>query len=76
MSESNHGNAGIGFSGLLLLLFIALKLTNVIEWSWLWVLSPVWIPFVLILVGTGLYVGIDYWLTWNRNKKRKTRTGL
>jgi hypothetical protein len=33
-----------GFLGLLAVLFIGLKLTNVIAWSWLWVLSPLWIP--------------------------------
>ena len=39
----------IGFSGLLAILFIALKLTGVITWSWLWVLAPIWIPFVIIV---------------------------
>lgn len=32
---------------LLLILFIGLKLTNNIDWSWWWVLSPIWIPFTL-----------------------------
>lgn len=40
----------IGFTGLLTILFIALKLTGVITWSWVWVLSPLWIPFVIFLV--------------------------
>ena len=35
----------IGFVGLLALLFIGLKLGGVIAWSWLWVLSPLWISF-------------------------------
>jgi hypothetical protein len=39
----------VGFSGLLALLFIGLKLGGVIAWSWLWVLSPIWIPIVLVL---------------------------
>lgn len=38
---------GVGFSGLLTLLFIALKLTNVITWSWIWVLAPIWLPWAL-----------------------------
>lgn len=42
-----YGNGGFT---LLLLLFIALKLTGVITWSWWWVLSPFWIPLVLALV--------------------------
>lgn len=41
---------GSGGLTLLLLLFIALKLTGVIAWSWWWVLSPFWIPLVLALV--------------------------
>jgi len=40
----------IGFGGLLTLIFITLKLTNFIDWSWLWVLSPIWIPLVLIVI--------------------------
>jgi Transmembrane Fragile-X-F protein. len=41
---------GIGFAEALTLLFIGLKLGKVISWSWLWVLSPLWISFVLLLV--------------------------
>lgn len=40
----------IGFTGLLTILFIALKLTGVITWSWVWVLAPLWIPFAIFLV--------------------------
>ncbi len=36
-------NGGIGFVGLLTILFIGLKLTGYIAWSWLWVISPIWI---------------------------------
>lgn len=42
--------SGIGFSGLLAVLFIGLKLTGFISWSWWWVLSPIWIPFALVAV--------------------------
>ena len=48
MSESRTG--GIGFFGLLTIVFITLKLTNYIDWSWWWVLSPLWIPFVVIVL--------------------------
>jgi hypothetical protein len=44
-----EGSGGVGFTGLLLLLFIALKLCGVIDWMWLWVLAPLWIPLVLFL---------------------------
>jgi hypothetical protein len=39
----------IGFPGLLTILFIGLKLTGYIAWSWTWVLSPLWISFILVL---------------------------
>jgi len=45
---------GIGFFGLLTVAFIVLKILNIITWSWVWVLSPLWIPIVivaLIIVG-------------------------
>ena len=38
---------GTPFLGMLALLFIGLKLGGVIEWAWLWVLSPIWIPLAL-----------------------------
>ena len=51
MSSNNSSKSGvsIGFGGLLTILFIGLKLTNYITWSWLWVLSPLWIPVAIIL---------------------------
>jgi len=50
MSDSSSSSSGIGFFGLLTVLFIGLKLTGFIAWSWWWVLSPSWIPLVLFVV--------------------------
>ena len=47
--RSNTTAGGIGFCGLLAVAFIALKLTGVINWSWLWVLAPIWIPTAIAL---------------------------
>lgn len=49
-SNSKATGGGIGFSGLLGILFIALKLCGVINWSWWWVLAPFWIPIVLVII--------------------------
>ena len=49
MKEQNV-SVNIKLSTLLLVAFIILKLCHVIEWSWLWVLSPLWIPIVLSLI--------------------------
>jgi hypothetical protein len=40
----------VGFPFLLTLLFVGLKLGNVIQWSWVWVLSPLWIYYALVLL--------------------------
>lgn len=40
------------FTSLLTILFIGLKLTGYITWSWWWVLSPIWIPFVIAILFT------------------------
>lgn len=42
-------SGGIGFSGLLTVLFVGLKLTDVIDWSWWWVLAPLWLPAAILL---------------------------
>lgn len=58
--SSSSQSGGIGFVGLLAVLFIALKLTHVIAWSWWWVLSPVWISTgvvvaILLILAVGLF---------------------
>ena len=49
MSKSSSSSSGIGFTGMLTILFIGLKLTNVINWSWWWVLSPIWIVAIVVI---------------------------
>lgn len=49
MNNEKTTSGGIGFGSALLLTFIILKLVGVIDWSWWWVLSPIWIPVVLLL---------------------------
>lgn len=43
-------SSGIGFCGLLTIVFIVLKLLKVINWSWLWVLAPIWIPIIIVIL--------------------------
>jgi hypothetical protein len=50
MANEVQSSGGIGFCGLLAVLFIGLKLTGFIAWSWWWVLSPLWIPLALVAV--------------------------
>lgn len=57
-SSSSSSSGGIGFVGALQILFIALKLTNHINWSWLWVLSPTWISLSIGIVILAIVFGI------------------
>lgn len=50
MNNETAKSGGIGFSSLLLLAFIILKLCKVIDWSWWWVMAPLWIPIVFVLI--------------------------
>ena len=50
MERNSSNNNGIGFVGLLTIVFIVLKLTNLISWSWLWVLSPIWISVAIAVL--------------------------
>lgn len=47
MSKDNSSN-GLGFGTVLFLVFLILKLTGNIDWSWWWVTSPIWIPVLLL----------------------------
>lgn len=47
--ENNSGD-GIGVFSVLTIVFIVLKLTGVIDWSWVWVLSPAWISTTVVLI--------------------------
>jgi uncharacterized protein (DUF983 family) len=56
MSSSNKDSSdGIGFFGVLAILFITLKLTGVIAWSWWLVTAPLWGPIVIVVLGVCIY---------------------
>ena len=48
---------GPGFLGCLFLVFMTLKLTHVIDWSWWWVSAPLWIPWCVVL-GLAVILGV------------------
>lgn len=50
--------SGIGFPGLLTVLFIALKLLGVIDWAWGWVLAPLWISAALVCILFGVVISV------------------
>lgn len=48
--KNNTHNSGVSYFGLLTIAFIVLKLCKVINWSWVWILSPLWIAWLLVLL--------------------------
>ena len=47
---NSSSSSGVGFTGLLQVAFIVLKLTHVINWKWVWVLAPTWISMAIVVV--------------------------
>lgn len=59
--ENRNIQIGPGFFGLLTIVFIVLKLTEVIDWSWWWVLAPLWgqaVFFILIMIISVIVIAI------------------
>ena len=63
-NNSTAASGGIGFTGMLTILFVGLKLAGYITWSWWWVLSPIWIPILLVLF---IFI-VTLIVTWGVNK--------
>jgi len=57
--SSSSSSGGVGFLGLLTILFIGLKMTDYIDWSWWWVLSPLWIPIAIVVFAALLWSAIE-----------------
>ena len=60
MSNHSASSGGIRFGGLLTIVFIALKLLGYITWSWWWVLSPIWISFIICIVCVLIFLVIYF----------------
>ena len=58
MSDSKK-RTGLGVCDVLAIVFIVRKLVGVINWSWVWVLSPIWISIIIVLVLCGVIAIID-----------------
>mgnify|MGYP006300866841 CR=1 FL=1 len=56
MSEIKVGSGGIGVPGFMFLIFLTLKLTGNITWSWWWVTAPLWIPISVLVIFALLFV--------------------
>lgn len=61
-NNSVGSSSGIGFVGVLTIVFIVLKLLGKITWSWWWVLSPIWISVIVIILFLFIYF-ISFFIT-------------
>lgn len=59
-------NIGLNLGEVILVVFIILKLTKVIDWSWWWVLSPAWIGLIVVILILG-HIAIRVWIKRLRN---------
>lgn len=60
-NNNNTSSGGMSFVGVLTLIFVVLKLIGVINWSWVAVLSPLWIALIIdIVILIAVYV-FDLW---------------
>ena len=71
MGEKGLNTAGSGLMTTLTVVFVVLKVTGVITWSWLWVFSPMWLTILLFLVGLLFFVAIVVIKSYFDNRKIK-----
>lgn len=58
---------------LILLIFIILKLTHLVSWSWWWVISPIWLPFIIVFVPATLKLIVGLIKIFIEEKKNNGR---
>ena len=69
-SNRNNSSSGIGICEVLTIVFIVLKLVGAINWSWLWVLCPLWIDILLTVIVLVIITIID-----NKTRKKIWKSG-
>lgn len=77
MENNSNYTSGFSFSSVLFLVFLVLKLTNVIDWSWWWVTAPLWIPIIIFFViVSGMYAFYKILGYYSKNKMKNFRKNL
>ena len=68
MASDEKSGGGIGFFGMLAILFIGLKLAGFIDWPWALVLAPIWAPVVAFVVAAAFVLAAaafpEAWRAW------------
>lgn len=68
MSKNSSVSFSFPFLSILSLIFITLKLIGIIDWTWWWVLSPLWMPSALIVFGFAVFFLVSIFKT-KKDKK-------
>lgn len=72
MSKSKSSSNSLGFTGALFLVFLVLKLTHVIDWSWWWITCPLWGGVAIAIFAVGGYLLLDLFFDFDANIKDKS----
>lgn len=70
MSSNKKTSSGLGICGVLTIVFVVLKLVGVINWSWLWVLCPLWIDILFAIIILVIFAIVDRKTKNNRKSRR------
>lgn len=54
MDTEKAGTLGTGFFSLMFLMFLGLKISGMIDWDWIWVFAPIWVPFLVAVAIIGI----------------------
>ena len=73
MAEQKSASGGISLSGAVFIVFLVLKLTGAIDWSWWWVTCPLWLPAAMGFIAFILYVILDQWRIRKHGTKLQKR---
>lgn len=73
MSSQATNSGGIGLFGAIFLVFLVLKLTGYIAWSWWWVTAPLWGAFLFFFVIFTLLAAIQVWAEDKADEARRRR---
>ena len=69
-NNRNNAGRGVGFCGVLTIVFIVLKLVGVIDWPWIWVLSPIWISFIIAIIVFIIVIIVVYCINGDKKKRK------
>lgn len=69
-SKSSSSSGGVGIPTVIQIVFIILKVVDVIKWSWFWVLSPTWISILVVIFAFLIFLIVRSIIKVSSNKKR------